>query len=405
MIKKLRNKFILIAMLSLTLVISIIIGFINIRNYTNIKNKADEKLEIIINNNGIFPRNKDEENPFSDKKMSPEAPFETRYFSVFLDANGNIIKTNTDRIKAIDEDIAKEYTLLLYSKNKTSGFYKNYRYLSKELNNETIYVFVDCFHDLTVVKDFLITSIIISLIGIISIFILVYFSSKMVFKPVNESYNKQKSFITNASHDLKTPLTVIDASCECLEMETGENEWTISIKKQIQKLSKLTEDLLLLSRIDEANSKVLFTDFSLSEILIDSIEQFKPLAIKENITIQSNINNNVTFNGDINMMYKLFELLLDNALKYCNKNGEIKISLTSDNKNQKIIFYNTCDDIEIGNLNYLLERFYRKDTSRNSNIEGHGIGLSIVKSIVDFHKGKINIKSEDGKSIIFTIML
>ncbi len=404
MIKKLRQKFILISMFSLTFVIAIIIGIINIHNYSSIVKRADEKLELIINNNGIFPREKDDKIMPPDNKMSPEAPFETRYFSVTFNNNGEVIKVNIDRIAAIDELSAESYATSLYNNSKTKGFFKNYRYQSKTRDTETLYVFIDCQHDLITFREFLYASLLFSLIGITTIFLLVFFSSKIILKPISESYEKQKHFITDASHELKTPLTVIDASADVLEMEVGENEWITSIKDQVTRLTKLTEDLLMLSRMNETN-RVIFTDFSLSEVLEDSIKRFESVAISQGKTIETNIPNNISYNGEINMISQLFSILLDNALKYTNEKGLIKVSLSETEKNKKIVFYNTCENIEIGNHDYLLERFYRKDSSRNSNTGGHGIGLSIAKSIIDNHKGKINIKSDDGKSITITITL
>lgn len=404
MIKKLRQKFILISMFSLTFVIAIIIGIINIHNYSLIVKRADEKLELIINNNGIFPREKDNKIMPPDNKMSPEAPFETRYFSVTFNNNGEVIKVNIDRIAAIDELSAESYATSLYNNSKTKGFFKNYRYQSKTRDTETLYVFIDCQHDLITFREFLYASLLFSLIGITTIFLLVFFSSKIILKPISESYEKQKHFITDASHELKTPLTVIDASADVLEMEVGENEWITSIKDQVTRLTKLTEDLLMLSRMNETN-RVIFTDFSLSEVLEDSIKRFESVAISQGKTIETNIPNNISYNGEINMISQLFSILLDNALKYTNEKGLIKVSLSETEKNKKIVFYNTCENIEIGNHDYLLERFYRKDSSRNSNTGGHGIELSIAKSIIDNHKGKINIKSDDGKSITITITL
>ena len=404
MIKKLRQKFILISMFSLTFVIAIIIGIINIHNYSSIVKRADEKLELIINNNGIFPREKDNKIMPPDNKMSPEAPFETRYFSVTFNNNGEVIKVNIDRIAAIDELSAESYATSLYNNSKTKGFFKNYRYQSKTRDTETLYVFIDCQHDLITFREFLYASLLFSLIGITTIFLLVFFSSKIILKPISESYEKQKHFITDASHELKTPLTVIDASADVLEMEVGENEWITSIKDQVTRLTKLTEDLLMLSRMNETN-RVIFTDFSLSEVLEDSIKRFESVAISQGKTIETNIPNNISYNEEINMISQLFSILLDNALKYTNEKGLIKVSLSETEKNKKIVFYNTCENIEIGNHDNLLERFYRKDSSRNSNTGGHGIGLSIAKSIIDNHKGKINIKSDDGKSITITITL
>lgn len=403
MIKKMRYKFILVSMISLTLVITIIISIINIIGYVNIIETADEKLKLIANNNGIFPINKPSFDKKNDKNLSPEAPFETRYFSVIVHSNGDVYGVNIDKVSVIDELSAIDYTKRIMKGSKEKGFINNYRFLVKENSSQTLYVFVDCNNDLETFHSFLYGSIIISILGIGTIFLLVLFFSKIVVKPIGESYEKQKHFITDASHELKTPLTVIDASADVLEMEIGENEWIDSIKAQVSKLSKLTENLLLLSKMSEEKKKLVFADFSLTEILLESIEPFKSVAINQNKVIATDIQANISFYGDINLISELFSILMDNALKYSNASGEIKVSLEEKNKTTKITFYNTVEKIETGNLDYLLDRFYRSDKSRNSNTGGHGIGLSIAKSIIESHKGKINIKSTDGKSITFTI--
>lgn len=404
MIKKIRYKFILASMIALTLVITIIVGTINIIGYINIIKTADEKLELISNNNGIFPTARPSNDKKNDYNLSPEAPFETRYFSVIVRKNGDIFGVNIDKIAAIDELSAITYTKEIMKNKKDKGFINNYRFIVKENNNQKIYVFVDCNSDLNTFHNFLYGSIILSILGITTIFVLVLILSKIIVKPIEESYKKQKHFITDASHDLKTPLTVIDASADVLEMEIGENEWVCSIKEQVTKLSKLTENLLLLSKMSEENQKLVFTDFSLSEVLLEAIKPFQSVAISQNKSIITEIPSNISFCGDINLIAQLFTLLMDNALKYSDLNGQIKISLEEKNKTKRITFYNTVENIEIGNLNYLLDRFYRNDKSRNSNTGGHGIGLSIAKSIIDTHTGKININSTDGKSITFVIV-
>lgn len=403
MFNKLRHKFILISMLSLTFVIAVIIMSINIYNYNKVIKSIDNTLDFLIFNNGIFPKDKDDNYHHPADKMSPEAAFETRYFTVIIADDGTIKNVNTDKIARIDADDAIEYTSYLLSVSKQIGFYKNFRFKAKNIGEDNLYIFVDCTKDLSTFHNFLYTSIILSIIGIFAIFILVLIFSKIILKPVNESYNKQNRFITDASHELKTPLTVIEASAEVLEMEIGENEWVETIKSQVDKLSKLTNDLLFLSKMSENRQKT-FTDFSISEILETQIKHFESVALSYNKKISYKIPNNITFHGDINSISQLFSILIDNALKYSLDNSQINISLFKNDKNIKIIFYNECESIETGDLNILFDRFYRSDNSRNSSSGGHGIGLSIAKSIVINNNGKINAKSTDGKSITITII-
>lgn len=395
MIKKLQKKIIFISMFSISIVLLTIIGIININNFKNIDNKADNTLHLLKDNNGVFPFKKD------PGGFSPEAPFETRYFTVKI-SDDEMVVVNVDKIAAVDETKAKEYVT---KATKETGYLGNYKYLVSENESATLYIFLDCSRDLDNFRTFLNASIIISLSGLVVVFLLIIFLSLIVIKPIMESYKKQKQFITDASHELKTPLTVIDASCEVLEYNLENNEWLNTIKDQTKKLSDLTNKLVFLSRMDEENNHVLKADFSLSEISEDIVKEYAVLAKTQNKKFIYEIEPNITLNGDVSMIKQALHLLFDNAFKYSNSQGTIEFIVKKNGKNIKINMFNTVEAIEKGSLNILFERFYRLDSSRNTETGGQGIGLSVVKAIIDVHKGKINAYSKDGKSIDFTIIL
>lgn len=395
MLKKLQRKIICVAMASMSLVLIIIIASININNYININKQADNLLLILKDNNGKFPFVKDY------GKFSPETPFATRYFTIIQNDQGTLI-INVDKIASVDEEKAKSF---LTKTNKTTGYIDDFKYLVVEKEDATQYIFLDCSRDLHNFRNFLMASIFISLLGLIVVFILIVFSSKIVMKPIMESYKKQKQFITDASHELKTPLTVIDASCEVLEYNIENNEWLNTIKEQTKKLSDLTNKLVFLSRMDEENSRILMADFSLSELCEEIVTEYQSLSIIKEQAFTYNIESNITLFGDVSMIKQALCLMLDNAFKYSNKNGIIIFDVKKNKKNIKINMHNTVDEIPSGDLNVLFERFYRLDSSRNSQTGGQGIGLSVVKAIVEAHKGKIDAYSNDGKSIDFTIIL
>lgn len=445
MINKLRKKFIIIAMGTMTFVLFVIILVINCVNYSSIVSEADKTLKIISDNNGTFPMNnptnelvidKSDEtssletnnstsennsntssnsnnttqpNPNDGKKPdqggSLEKPFETRYFTVTLDENGSIESVNLDRIASVNESTAKEYALDLYSKNKQKGFYKNFRYLLSLKETTTMYIFVDCTSVLDTFYTFLWQSITISVIGLVVVLVIILFTSKLVFKPVLESYNKQKQFITDANHELKTPLTVINASCDVLTMSIGENEWVSDIKNQVNTLTELTNELVYLSKMDENNTTIDMSSFNLSNLLNEEINSFSVIAASTNKILNSNVEENVTYNGNSKQITRLISILLDNAFKYTNDKGQIDISLSKKKNTINLIVSNTTNGIPKGDLSRLFDRFYRLDDSRNSETGGHGLGLSIAKLIVDNHKGKINAYSEDGITIFFKVSL
>lgn len=395
MIKKLQRKIILVAMISISLVLITIIGMININNYLNIDKHADKILQVLKENNGMFPFKKD----YGD--YSPETPFETRYFTIIQNNYGTIY-VDTDRIAAVDEEDAKKF---LNKVDKETGYIGDYKYLVVEKEELVQYIFLDCSRDLNTFRNFLLQSIIFSVIGLIVVFILILIFSKIILKPIMESYKKQKQFITDASHELKTPLTVIDASCEVLEFNIEDNEWLDTIKDQTKKLTELTNKLVFLSRMDEENNKILKADFNLSELCEEIVNEYQVLSLQKHKNFTFNIEPNITVYGDVSMIKQALHLMLDNAFKYSDENGTISLDVNKTGKNVKINMFNTVEKIEKGSLNILFERFYRLDSSRNSQTGGHGIGLSVVKAIIESHKGKINAYSNDGKSINFIIIL
>ena len=423
MLKKLRIKFVLVTMLATMLVLCTIIGGINISNRIKVNKNAEKTLAMIVNNGGSFPQKPTHSEQgvvqsgiSSDNKesggalrapdgMSPEAPYETRYFTVTLDEDGNAVSSDTKNIAAIDEEQAISIVAAVAEKSKTRGKYGNYEYMAAALyDGKVMYVFLDCTRDFVYFYDFLKTSCLISLAGYTIVFLLVVMLSGLVMKPFAEAYKKQKQFITDANHELKTPLTVINADCELMEYAGGNSEWINSIKDQVAKLTELTDKLVFLSRMDEEN-KVSVSEFSLSEVACEALEPFFAVCKSKGKKFTANVSQSASCVGNVKMIKELIELLMDNAIKYSDEQGNIEFMLTGSGKASKIMVSNTTSGVPQGNLDVLFERFYRLDGSRNSATGGHGIGLSVAKAIVEQHKGKITAYSPDGKKIVFTVVL
>ena len=417
MIKSLRRKFIAVTMISVVLVLALIIGIIDISSYLNIDQSAKQRMNMLIADQTGEKMMKPEGNPtdggehFGNNPISAETKFEMRYFIVVLNSKGNIVEVNTDSIASIGRNLARQKAKALYEKNKTSGYDGNYKYQTTSVtvdgNVDTMYLFLDCSRELGTFYSFLYASILVSLVGIALVFILVVISSKVIVKPVAESYEKQKRFITDASHEIKTPLAIIEANAEVIEMESGESEWLDSIKRQIKRLSSLTEKLVFLSKMDEESTKIEMTDVLFSELVEETAESFTAVALAQKKEFVCDIAQNLHLLGNEGMLRQMVSLLIDNAMKYSNEQGKIRIHLYENPKNHARILtiYNTVEIIRPGNQDILFERFYREDESRNSKTGGHGIGLSVVKAIVLAHHGKISAQSADGTSIIFTISL
>ncbi len=401
MIRRLRIKLVAAAMLSLLLVLALVIGFAGILNYRNICNEAESKLQLISENDGNLP----EDAGKHIRGASPELSFELRYFSVELDENNAVKDVNIGKIAAVDTVHAASYAQEIASSGKTEGFVESYRYLvtSDDEGNTQIY-FVDCYRELQAIRNFLINSVIISLIGSVAVLILLVISSERIVKPVSDSYEKQKRFITDAGHELKTPLTIISADAEVLEMDYGESEWLDDIKSQTVRLADLTNNLVFLARMEE-QPQMDRLDFSLSDIAQEAVDDFQAMGRLKEKTLTGSIEPGLTMNGDEKMIRRLMTIFLDNAMKYTNDHGTIRLSLDKWHGQKRLQVYNTTDHIEKEALEHLFDRFYRTDKSRNSKTGGYGLGLSIASAIVATHNGKISASTSDEKSLLITVLL
>ncbi len=403
MIRKLRMKFIAISMTSTMIVLFLIIGAINLLNYRQMSTNADAILNLLIENDGRLPEDIYQSQRKKHANISPETSFESRYFTVYIKNGTDSYNVDTDKIAAVDQEKAIAFARKINKQKK--GFISKYRYVREETADGVNIYFLDCTKSMTSFRTFLVTSIFVSVFGVTAVFILVLLLSKKAIEPVAESYEKQKRFITDAGHELKTPLTIIDADTTILEMEYGENEWLSDINIQSKRLAGLTNDLIYLSKMEEENIKTAMIEFSFSDITEEIAQSFQNLAKVQNKHFIIDIQPMVTLKGDEKAIRQLISILLDNAVKYCGENGEIKVSMWKKGKNTMLSVYNTTKEMKKENLDHLFDRFYRTDESRNSQTGGYGIGLSIAKAVVTAHKGKIQASSEDGRSLLITVIL
>lgn len=406
MIRKLRRKLVAVAMLSLFIVLLIIIGTVNILNYTRMVDDAQRTIAILKENDGSFPR--PDMSPEHDKDifkgMSPEAPYESRYFSVLMDADGNVSTIDIGKIAGTGTDEAAEYAKKVLDSGKTSGFMGQYRFAVKDKDGGTLLIFLYCGRGLANFRSVLFVSVGILLAGMLAVFLLLVFFSGRIVKPVSESYEKQKRFITDAGHEIKTPLTIIDADAELVELECGESEWLDDIKKQTKRLTALTNDLIYLARMEEGQKNAVRIEFPLSDVVDETAESFRARAINENKQLEINIQPGLAYIGDEKAVRQLVSILVDNAVKYADSEGKIKVSLTNA-AGIKLEVYNTCEHISKDSVKHLFDRFYRAEQSHNSQTGGYGIGLSVAKAVAEAHRGKISAYTADEKSLRITVLL
>ena len=406
MVEKLRRKFIIISVSATFLVIFVIGLFNNVSNYAQIGRNADNLLHILVENDGFFPKQDLHDLRYAlPPKMSPEAPFSTRYFTVKMDEIKNPIEVDTGKISSITTNQALTYANMVLQSKKKSGFADAYKYIIVKKDYGTLLVFVDVGRELQIFNSFLSSSILTGLLGILAVFLTVLVFSKRAIAPIVESYEKQKQFITDAGHELKTRLAIINTNAEVLEMHYGESQWIQSINNQVVRLSNLVESLVSLTRMDEDSYKLVFKDFSLSDLVAGTAEQFDEISTMYDKEIVVDIEENSNYFGNEQSIGQLVSILLDNSLRYGLKDSVIQVVLKKQGKKYILQTTNEAENLRIGNYDILFERFYRADSSRNSKLAGYGIGLSVAKAIVLKHKGKITAESPDGEKIVFTVKL
>lgn len=338
--------------------------------------------------------------------MTAESPFDTRYFTVSI-AGGQVTDVNTARIAAVGAKRAARIAAGLYSKGWTSGFSGNYRYTVTVQGDETTYVFVDCSRELASFHSFLSASVAISCIGWLAVLAIVAGASGAVIRPMVESYSKQKRFITDASHEIKTPLAVIDAANEVQEIESGESEWTQSIHEQVARLTALTERLVFLARMDEGSAGFTMTSIDLSEAVDKAAAPFGSVAVSRGKRLATSIASGVRAHADAAAVAQVVELLLDNATRYASEDSVIDLSLRAVSRGQgkgaaELVVSNAVDELPEGDLDRLFDRFYRADVSRSSKTGGSGVGLSVVRAIAEAHGGSASVCGH-GNQITFTV--
>jgi len=412
MIYRLQRKFILICTVSVLTVIALVFGVILVLNISSMNRNMDMLADRVSEGGGRFPGSMTEK-PQPDKMpprneqdfefITPETPFSTRHFTVFFDKQGEVARTNTESIYSITEEVAVEYAESVLDDEDTRGWIDNYRYKVFATDMGMCVVFVDG----SMSRSSLMQSMTIAgfvLLGCAAlVLLLIILLSKRVVKPIAESYEKQKQFITDANHELKTPLTLILANLDIAEAELGKNEWLDDIRSEGHRMTELVNQLVALSRMDEEGQPLNITEVALGQLVADTVAEFDPLAKERGKAITSSVDKEISYHGDEALLHRLVGILMDNAIKYCDQGGEITVTL---HRVRRIILtventYAAVDELE---MNRLFDRFYRADKARKFT-GGYGVGLSMAKAIVEKHKGEITAYKKDATHIGFKIVL
>ena len=416
MIENLKRKIIVTLMCILSIVFIGIVGSINIVSYHTNQQRVMGFLHVIAQNDGKRPQNsfrlRMNNRPSTPAKSAPNTPPQkndaifglSTFGSVKFDKDGNAIQVFQDKEGFYTKDEIVELAKNALNSGKRSGIADHQMFLVQQRQNSDLVVFADNHFAEDAAAQLFISSCILTLIGLIIMFCISIMISNWLVAPVSKAFELQKQFISDASHELKTPLSVITTNAEVLESEIGENKWLSYIQSEALRMNTLLGELLALARLDSNGVQNVFSEFDLSKAVEGSALPFESTAFESGRTFNSNISEGITFNGNQDKIKQLTAILLDNAFKYSPVNGEISVCLTQISGKNILTVSNTGDPIPEEERKHIFDRFYRTDKARSRANGSYGLGLAIAKSIVTAHGGKIFVDCADGK-VIFTVVL
>ncbi len=447
--KKLRWTFIGIASAAVLLVLTLVLTSLYAVNVISTYNEIYSITEFIIQNSGKMPHIDMRKETVTDFSVYEEMQYETRYFSLLTDSDGDVLSGNFDHIASVNDKDADELlrsiagatarpTLVkifsdprrrgiiygddgdyaymrrelspeeLVVKLKSENFYKGVSGDADELSEDGGYiiVFLDCSRRILDMRSLRVSMLVIGISSFLIFFIIISAYSKRAIQPYIDNHEKQRQFITNAGHELKTPLTIISANMEVLEMINGGNEWTESTLNQVKRLTGLVTDLITIARTEEYSEgdAKLSDNVDASAAVKELADSFKAVAEKHGKHIEAQIDENVSLMGDKTRLSELFSILIDNAVKYCDDGGTVRIELKARKKGLQYVVSNDFAEGKNADYSRFFERFYRGDTSHNSEKAGYGIGLSMAESITKMHRGRISVSWSSGV-ISFTVLI
>lgn len=406
MTKRLKRRFFALALACITLILLVVIGGMNLVNYLSVIEKLDQETRILVQrlrgNSQVYDESGSEISPSALQRVRVES----RYFKVFMKDAETVTRVARRYNDDITDEEAGEYAMTALAGKKDHGFIGDYRYLYRKGENVTCVVFVYAADKLADCRGFLETSVAVGLVGYLIIILVLWIGVKYVVRPIEIADQKQKRFITDAGHELKTPLSIISVNADLLRMEGVDGDSLDDISYQIQRLNKLVQNLLYLTAMEETENRIETKEVMFSDMVAEAQRIFRVPAKTRHNQILCDIEPDVCLNGNSEALEKLIYNLFDNAIKYAAEDSDIRVTLKTEAK--KLIFEvenETDDPADTQGMNELFERFYRGEDSRESTKGGYGLGLSIVKSVVTAHKGTIRAFSPREHVFCITVTL
>ena len=391
MIKTLRKKFIFFAMASVTVLLVTLLLSIYGFTWILFDRQENKVLEMLVNSNGVLlkPNQKD----LPQYHLPPELDImrSIHFFTVTADRDGQIISCDLNQIRFVTDAEAREIAKKVLEKSSSSGRIDCYKYRVKKTDENQIIYFLDLTREQLTLRTVVLTSSILAVISWVAAFVFSFFFSANFVHPIMSGLEKQKQFITNAGHEIKTPLAVIQSNNDAMMLIHGENKYNRNIKAQVNRLGELTSNLLMQARLDE-EAELVKEHINISELAGEVIQPFKDSAEIQGISVKSSITPDIIFSTNRQAFTQLLTVLMDNAVKYTTEKGNIFFSLSQESKSVTIIEENSCDPEMNVTQEYLFERFYRADSARTHNEQrsGYGIGLSVARSICESLGGELS---------------
>lgn len=407
MIYRLRKKFIKICMLAFVGVFVLLFSTIYLLTYLQTNIALDNLADIISENNGVFPEHfvPPEDQQLRPQRINSETPFTTRFFTVRYNASGQLLSVDLRSVASVTKEEAAHYAEKALGRDRERGWIDNYRYKIYQTDDGSAVVFINGSGTKDMNQSFLLAASLVFIAGSLVVLLVVILTSKRMVKPVAESYEKQKQFITDANHELKTPLTLIRTNLDIMEAETGSSEWLSDVREETGIMTELVNQLVELARMDEEQIKLDMQPFNLSDMALDIVSVFEGAICRSGKSFVTNISPEIVYMGNEAAIRRLFLILLDNASKYCDPDGVIRVTLEKGKGQRPVIAVDNTYTAVCGiELNRLFDRFYRADKARTYG-SGFGIGLSMAKAIVQKHHDEISAANLDNRTIRFRVRL
>ena len=403
MIQHFRKKFILISTSALLVVIITIIGSISAVTYFQARQEVNSVLSILSDNEGRMPARQvpSQSNFFPQQRFTRESLSRYRYFSATIPHNGDPIQVDNQHILSVSAATIRQLAQRVERRNNDHGqvLYNSnvYAYQVRRMGKRTLVVFLDESLMMSRAREIINLGVLLGVVSLVLYTIILVLFSRRVIRPIIEAEQRQKEFITNAGHELKTPLTVISANTEMQELTNRETELTTSTKEQVSRMTKLINYLVSLARLQEQPQMNIIPVDAIA-VVDRAVAGFKNVAASAGHRFEAAVAPAITVMADENYLYELVSILIDNANKYCDPDGTVSVQLAAVKKNAVLTVTNSYAKGAQVDTKRFFERFYWENKARTlSKNAGYGIGLSMAQTIVHNFNGRISAKYAAGR--------